>query len=112
MPVSAEQGSSRIDPALRMLIDDNDRVAGLQEQSARDALPFEAELAADGTVVIAVFVDTTSPTTTADAIRAGGGSVSLVMEQRLIARLPVSLVRSIAARQEVARIEPSWKRRS
>ena len=112
MPVSSEQGSSRIDAALRMLIDDKDRVAALQQQSARDALPFEAELAADGTVVIPVFVDTRSPATTADAIRAGGGSVSLVMQERLIARLPVSAVREIAARQEVVRIEPSWKRRS
>jgi len=109
--VTSENAGGTIDPALRTLIDDGDRVARLQDQSARDALPFQVELAANGTVVVPVFVDTKDPAATADAIRASGGSVSLLMRERLIARLPVSSLRAIGARQEVVRIEPSWKRR-
>ncbi len=103
---------SKIDIALRgaladpMRRDDRHRIAK-RGQSGRGFVVVEQS--ANGSTVFPVFVESRNVAQTLIAIRALGGSVSTTTRSVLVARLAPETVESIAGRNEVVRIEGSYR---
>src|SRR4051812_10526986 len=100
---STKSGDAKIEATLRAALDRSPEQA--------QSLPFVTEKAADGTVIVPLFIKTNDVNATKEAIASAGGSTSTAAGNTLVARLPMTKIRSIAGRSEVIAIEPSYRER-
>ncbi len=97
----------KIDAALAMVVNDPAAMERLRKNpsAGRSAIPFVIEETPDGRLLVPVFVESRDVSATAAAIRAAGGSVETTVASRLVARVPLNGIATLAGRDEVTRIE-------
>jgi minor extracellular serine protease Vpr len=103
---------SKLEAGLRLAVRDaswRDRIERYAKTgSGGSVAPFAIEQAKDGSILVPVFITTRDLEATNRAITAAHGSVSTVVKNLMVARLPFAAIETIAAGEDVERIEPSY----